>query len=191
MGFSKLALANLRRTPFRAGLTALSVAIIVVAFVLLRSVSAGFTRRVEQTPVNRVVTRNKISWSGPMPMSADEVRQLPGVRYAMGGRWAEFRHPTSGAGFGCTAVQAVPFIAMHYELVAPVEQRKAFVSQRDGIFVSEDLAREWGWKLGQTVHLIEPQYRHDWKFIVSAIFRARDPRRQAARTRGGTRVSLL
>jgi putative ABC transport system permease protein len=173
MGFSKLALANLRRTPFRAGLTATAVAITVVAFLLLRSVSAGFTRRVEQTPVSRVVTRNKISWSQPMPVRyAEEIAQLPGVRYAMGGRWAEFKHPKSSAGFGCSAVQAAPFIAMHYELVSPPEQRRAFVDQRDGIFVSEDLAREWGWRLGQLVHLTDVQSRRDWQFTVSGIFKS-------------------
>lgn len=154
-------------------MTLLAVAITVVAFLLLRSVSAGFTRRVEQTPVNRVVTRNKISWSRSMPVGyAEEVRHLPGVRYAVGVRWADFRYPKSASGFGVSAAQAAPFAVMHQELVSPPEQRRAWVDQRDGAFVSEDLVREFGWHLGQVIHLTETQSRRDVQFTLSGIFKS-------------------
>lgn len=174
MGFTKLALANVRRTPFRGMLTTIAVAVAVIAFLLLRSVSAGFTRRVEQTPVNRVVTRNKISWSRSMPVSyAEEIARLPGVRTAMGGRWADVRLPRGDFDFGCTAVQAAPFIAMHQELVAPPEQRRAFVARRDGAFVSDVMAKQYGWQLGKPIHLRDAQWGRDWQFIVSGIFHSK------------------
>ena len=129
MTLTRLAFANARRSPLRAALTVLAVAISLVAFVLLRTVIANFTEKIRQTPNNRVVTRHKIGWERAMPIHyAEEVRRLPGIDQAMGGRWAGLKHPTNTkVYFDATAVEAKPFIEMHYELVAAPEQKRAFV----------------------------------------------------------------
>jgi len=170
----KLAFRNAGRSPLRALLTCLAVGTSVVAFLLLRSISAGWTERVRQTPNNRVITRNRVGWDQAMPVHyAEAVRKIPGVKQAMGGRWPNFKNPAKeGAWFGATAVQAEPFVAMHYELVAPPEQKQAFIADRRGLLVARELADEFGWKLGDTVHLTATSYGTDWEFHVSAVYQS-------------------
>lgn len=172
MTLARLAFANARRSPLRAALTILAVAISLVAFVLLRSVSANFTEKVRQTPNNRVVTRHKIGWERAMPVRyAAEIAKLPGVKQAMGGRWAGLKHPTNTkVYFDTTAVQAKAFVDMHYELVAPPEQKRAFVENRRGLLVSDELAAIYGWKVGDTVPLEGTFFPGHWQFQVSGIY---------------------
>ena len=174
MNLWKLAFMNARRSPLRALLTCVAVGASVVAFLLLRSLSAGWTERVRQTPNNRVVVRNRIGWDQSMPVHyAEEVRRIPGVKRAMGGRWPNFKNPTKDAAwFGATAVQAAPFAAMHYELVAPPAEKSAWVADRRGIMVARELADEFGWKVGDTVHLVGTFYTGDWEFHVRCVYRS-------------------
>jgi putative ABC transport system permease protein len=174
VNLAKLALRNAWRSPLRAFLTSFAVGSSVVAFLLLRSLSAGWTERIRQTPNNRVVTRNKIGWDQSMPIGyAEEVRHLPGVKHAMGGRWPNFKNPAKeSAWFSATAVEAAPFVAMHFELVAPADEKRAFVADRRGLLVAQELAREFGWKVGDTVHLQGTFYTGDWEFHVSSVYRS-------------------
>jgi len=59
---------------------------------------------------------------------------------------------------------------MHDELAAPAAQKRAFVADRRGIMVSEELTRDFGWRLGDRVHLTGTQYPHDWELDVTCIF---------------------
>ena len=155
-------------------MTAAAVAVTLVAFLLLRTLSANWTERIEQTPNNRVVTRHKIGWGQAMPVRyAEAIRGFPGVKYAMGGRWAPLKHPRNdGTWFDTTAVQAEPFVAMHYELEAPPEQKRAFVEDRRGALVSLELAQQYGWKVGDAIHLRDTEFPMAWEFRVSGIYRS-------------------
>jgi putative ABC transport system permease protein len=153
-------------------LTVLAIAICVIVHVLLRSINATWTERTAQTPDNRVVTRHRIGWDYAMPVHyVDEVAQMPGIRRAMGGSWVELKHPVLETQyFGATAVTADVFAPMHGELAAPAAEKRAFVSNRRGIMVSDELAKVFGWKLGDRVHMKGTQYPHDWELDVSCIF---------------------
>ncbi len=172
MTLARIAFANAKRSPLRATLTVLAVAISLVAFILLRTVIASYTEKIRQTPNNRVVSRHKIGWERAMPVHyAEEVRKLPGVKRAMGGLWAGLKHPTNTkVWLDATAVQAAPFVAMHYELEAPPEQKQAFVENRRGLLVSDELAKLFGWKLGDSVPLEGTFYPGHWQFQISGIY---------------------
>jgi putative ABC transport system permease protein len=167
----KLALRNALRAPLRTALTVLAIAICLVAFLLLESITATWTERVAQTPDNRVVTRQRIGWDHAMPVHyATEIGKLPGIRTSMGGSWVSVKHPRKQTQyFEMTAAFAREFVTMHDELSAPEAQKRAFVNNRRGIIVSDELAREFGWKLGDRVHLTGTQYPRDWEFDVECI----------------------
>ncbi len=171
MSLVRFTLRNSRRAPLRTALTVLAVATTLVAFLLLRSMSRGWTDQVAQTPNNRVVSRHKVSWSQAFPVHyAEEVRKLPGVKDAMGGRWAELKYPkNSDFWFGTTAVEARPFVDMHYELEAPAEQKQAFIANRRGAFVSAELAQQFGWKLGDHIHLEGTFLPGAWDLEIECI----------------------
>jgi putative ABC transport system permease protein len=172
MTLLRLSFRNLGRAKLRGLLTVVSVAVSLVAFLLLRAVSAGWTEQVTQTPNNRVVARHKIGWSQSLPVHyVEEVRSLPGVKQAMGGAWAEFRLPGHERDYvETTAVQARPFVDMHYELVAPREQKEAFVANRRGVMVSEELAAQFGWKLGDRFTVLCTTPEAEWELQVETIY---------------------
>jgi putative ABC transport system permease protein len=135
-------------------MTVLAVAITLVAFVLLRTMSRSWTERVAQTPNDRVVTRHKIGWVPRMPARyAAEIRAVPGIVTAMGGRWAEVKQPgNEREWFDAMAVEAQPFVEMHYEIVAPTAEKAAFVADRQGALISRELAAKHRWKIGSSIH---------------------------------------
>lgn len=174
MGLVKIAVRNAGRSPLRASMTAAAVAVTLLAFLLLRTLSANWTARVEQTPNNRVVTRHKIGWGQSMPVHyAEVIRGFEGVKHAMGGRWAALKHPTNDkTWFDTTAVQAKAFAAMHDELSMPDEQRRAWVEDRRGALVSVELAGHYGWKVGDVIQLKGTEFPGDYELRVSGIYRS-------------------
>ncbi|HTV23163.1 MAG TPA: ABC transporter permease [Polyangiaceae bacterium] len=172
MDLGKLTLRNARRSPFRGMLTIVAVAISLVAFILIRAVSSGWTEQVKQTPANRVVTRHKMGWQGTLPVHyVQSVAGLAGVHRVMGARWAGLSLPGDRmVEFESTAVDAEAFSEMHYELKAPPEQKAEFVADRRGAMVSAELARELGWKVGDILHFKTQEPGQEVVLTVSAIF---------------------
>jgi putative ABC transport system permease protein len=162
---------NAARAKLRGGLTVVAVAITLVAFVLLRSLGAGWRDRIEQTPNDRVVTRHKIGWAGSLPVHyTGVVRQMPGVIRAVGGSAVGLKVPgQEGLFFQSFAIDAKDFVDMHYELSAPAEQKAAFLANRHGALVSAELAKERGWKVGDELHFDTWGSDSKWELTLSAI----------------------
>jgi putative ABC transport system permease protein len=167
-----MAFRNARRSPLRSAMTILAVAVCLVAFLLLRTISSGWTERVAQTPNNRVVTRHRLNYREPLPVHYSKlIGEVPGVDIAMGGRWIGAKLPgDSPVSFQSFAVEAEPFIAMHYELVAPEAQKRAFLSDRRCVMVSKALADELGWKLDGHVHIESSSTTGRWEVVVCGIY---------------------
>ena len=171
MSLFRLTIKNATRAPLRGLLTVVAVAVTLVAFVLLRTLSAGWTERVEQTPSDRVVTRHRLGWGTAMPVHyADEIRKMPGVLRATSARWAGLTLPGDEAErFQSAAIDARVFVDMHYELTAPAEQKEAFVANKRGLLVGSEMAERHGWKVGQQLHFRSREYPGEWDFEISAI----------------------
>jgi putative ABC transport system permease protein len=171
-GFTGLVLQNAKRSPIRGSMTIVAVAISLVAFLLIRTVSAGWTEQVKETPNNRVVTRHKLGWLSTLPIHyVETVRGLAGVRRALAFRWGLMRLPIDKTvEFESAAVEALPFVEMHYELKAPAEQKQAFVENRQGALVSVELAKELGWTVGDIVHFKNGAFPSDIVLTISGIF---------------------
>jgi putative ABC transport system permease protein len=173
-GVAGLVVRNARRSPIRGAMTVIAVAISLVAFLLIRTVSAGWTEQVKETPDNRVIVRHKMGWLGTLPVHyVQRVREFAGVRRAMGASWGNLQLPTDKLiDLGSVAVDAQQFIDMHYELVAPADQKRAFLEDRRAAFVSEELASELGWKLGDIVHFRGTSFPGEMELKIAAIFRS-------------------
>ena len=91
----------------------------------------------------------------------------------MAARFADVALPAQPTLFvGALAVEAQPFIDTFHELIAPPDQEQAFISSRRGAFVSELLARELGWSLGDTLHLTDKRTSRDLELTVVGIYRS-------------------
>lgn len=174
MRFSQMVLRNVRRSPLRACMTVLTVAVMLAAFIFPRTLVEAQEESVRQTPNNRVVLRSKEGWAGWMPYGyADQVREQPGVRYACASRFAALRLPgKDNLFFQSFGTEVEPFLAMHQEVVAPAEQRQAFLANERGAFVSQQLATELGWKLGDRVVFDSRLSPGQWEVEIAGIFRS-------------------
>ena len=171
MSLVRLTTRNARRSPARGVMTVLAVAVAMVAYLLLRTLSANWTDRIEQTPNDRVVARHRIGWAQSLPVRYTEVvRGMEGVVRAVGVRWAGFKLPANeGYRFQSVAVDARDFVEMHYELAAPKADQESFVQTRNGALVSAELASELGWKRGDRVRFQSREYPGEWEISISAV----------------------
>ncbi len=153
-------------------MTVLTVAIMLTAFVFPRSLVHAQRRQVQETPNDRVLVLPKRGWRGGLPRRyTDEVRATEGVRQALGARWAGLKLPgKEDVFFAAQALDVEPFIAMHYELVAPEAQKQAFVADPASIFVGRDLARERGWNVGDRIVFQSRAFPGEWALTVAGIY---------------------
>jgi putative ABC transport system permease protein len=172
MQLVKLSLRNAVRARARALLTIAAVAVSLMTFVLLRSVSAGWSEQVRQTPDDRVVVRHRMGWGRSMPVHyAPEIGELPGVKAVWGVSWAGLVHPVDPRlSFDSAALDALPFVTAQRELEAPPEQRRAFIADRMGAYASRELAEELGWKLGERRRFKTTLLPTDLELTLSGIF---------------------
>jgi putative ABC transport system permease protein len=174
LGFSRLVFRNLYRSPLRAGMTVMTVAIMLAAFIFPRALVEAQEEQVRQTPNNRVNVRPKEGWSGALPLRyADQIRGLPGVRRAYATSVPWLRLPgREKVRFQSKAAEMAPLLAIIDELEAPADQKQSFLADESGAFVSESLAAEQGWKLGDRVVFESRAYPGKWELTILCIFRS-------------------
>ena len=174
MHLGQLALRNVVRSPFRMLMTVITVGVMLTAFMLPRTLVDAQEQALRDAPTNRVLTLPRRGWTGSLPLRyAEEIRSAPGIADAVGLMWAGFKLPAKeNFFFASNAVEARPFIAMHFELVAPEAEKQAFVADDSSAIVSRDLAKELGWKVGDRVVFQHRQYPGDWAVTIACIYDA-------------------
>lgn len=174
MSIPGLAARNLLRNKFRTFLTACGVAVAIVGFVLLRTVIWAWTAQSEDTAVDRIFTRHKVTFVMELPMSHyDEVRSMKEVRCANYQNWFGGKDPNHDQEFFATiACDEKTLFEVYDDLQTPTEQKKAFIEDPQGALVGEKLMQRLGWKLGQTVTLTSQIYPGDWEFHIVGVYRA-------------------
>ena len=81
MTLTGLAVRNLARNKFRVILTALGVAVAIIAFLLLRTVIWAWASGAEWAAKDRVVTRHKVTFVMTLPKRyVEQVKQAPHVK---------------------------------------------------------------------------------------------------------------
>jgi putative ABC transport system permease protein len=173
MHLGQLIVRNAARSPLRTGMTVLTVAIMLTAFVFPRTLVDGQEKAARDAPNDRVIVLPKQGFTVQLPARyGDEVRGMEGVKQATSMRNAGFRLPGNERFFfGSNGVDPVPFLAMHHELVAPEEQKRAFLADDRSAMVAQELARERGWKLGDRLIFESWQVPNvKWEVTISCIY---------------------
>jgi putative ABC transport system permease protein len=172
--FSQLVFRNSVRSPVRALMTVVTVAILLAAFVFPRTLVDAQERQVRDSPNNRIITQPRAGWGRQLPARyGDEIRATPGIRQAVGARWTGFKLPgKDNLFFSAFAMDPQPFISMHHELVAPRAQKEAWLADDKSVIVSVDLAKELGWKLGDRVIFQSRELPGEWPYTVACIYEA-------------------
>jgi putative ABC transport system permease protein len=191
MKFLPYLLKHLRRNWFRTTLTVLAMAMCIFLFCTLQSVLAQVGSLLDSRSANRLVTRNSVSLTFPLPIAyGARIQSVPGVTRVAMSNWFGGSLPAKKEGkaenasssttdwsnfFPNLAVELEPFLAMYPEYQIPPDQYRALVQDQRGCVIGRQLADKFGWKIGDTFYLESfiPTHRKPdgpFEFVVRAIF---------------------
>jgi putative ABC transport system permease protein len=170
----KLLFRNAFRRKLRTLLTLCGLCIAILAFGLLRTVIDAWYAGVAGSSATRLVTRNAISLTFPLPLSyRDRIRTVDGVKTVAHGTWFGGIYIDMKNFFANFAVDAPSFLELYPEYVLPEKERQDFLKDRKGCVVGEKLAKRFGWRVGDTVTLTGTIFPGNWELVIRAIYRGR------------------
>ena len=176
-----LAARNVLRNKFRVALTVAGVAIAVLTFVTLRTVLNAWSST-EAAVKDRIITRHKITFVMTLPKryvqdvaAARGPSGEPLTRVVTWSNWFGGKDPTHEHEFFATlAIDASTYFDVYDEAKVPKDQLDAFMHDRSGAIVGDQLMDKMHWKVGDTVNLDSGIYPTreggPWTFKIDGVY---------------------
>ncbi len=165
------------RRPGRAILLLIQIVSAFTLFGVLQGVSSGTKQAIAATHSDRLYVASRVNPGDPLPIGMMErIRSTPGIRDVT--RRAVFggTYQTPRQGMPVIAVDAEPFFRIFDELQVPPEAIARLASTHTGAIIGSEVARQYGWKVGDRFVLqssvIKRDGSPDWSFDVVGIFNA-------------------
>ncbi|WP_313050778.1 FtsX-like permease family protein [Stenotrophomonas cyclobalanopsidis] len=178
MKYFSLVWAQLFRSRTRTLLTLLSVVAAFLLFGMLDSVRVAFNSGGSVEGANRLVTASRLSITQSLPIRLEtQIRQVDGVRDVAYGMWfgGIYQDPKN---FFPNFSVSPNYFDVYRELQIDPAQLEDWKQTRTGAIVGETLAKQFGWKIGDTIPLqatIFPRGgSNDWPLELKGIFRSKD-----------------
>ena len=176
MKFIPLLWKNLWRKKVRTLVTLVSLFIAFVLFGMLMTIRTAFTFGVDIAGLDRLVLIHKVSLIMPLPVSyLPRLQNTPGVELATHNTWFGGVYQDPSNFFAQIAVEPEPFMKIYPEYKLPPEQMKAWLEDRQGVIVGVDVAKRFGWKLGDRIPLGATIWQpkgggQTWEFNIRGIY---------------------
>ena len=176
MKYRHLIFANLFRKKIRTTLTLGSFAVALFLFGLLATVRGAFNQGLEVAGANRLVVVNKVSIIQPLPISyMDKIARIPGVTLVTHANWFGGVYQDERNFFPQFAIENETYRQMFPEFIVPEEQWNAFVGDREGAVVGENIAQRFHWKVGDRVPIKGTIFPGTWEFNIRGIYKGSRP----------------
>ncbi|MBT8087097.1 MAG: ABC transporter permease [Gammaproteobacteria bacterium] len=186
MKYLRLIWKNAWRKKIRTSLTILSVFVAFLLFALLSALGYAFKGGVDVADAERMIVINKVTLINPLPMSyLNRIAATPGVESVTHSTWFGGYYQDPRNQFGQFPVDPETYIDMYPEVTMPEEQLEAFRKNRTGAIVGQELATQFGWKVGDRIPLqatiwTKKDGGRTWEFDLEGIFSSDDPRGSTA-----------
>lgn len=177
---------NAWRKKLRTSLTILSVLVAFLLFALLSALGYAFKSGADAADAERLVVIDKISIINSLPISyMDRIAAIPGVQNVTHQSWFGGFYQDERQMFPQYPVDAESFMAIYSELELPEEQYEAWLANRTGAVIGENIADQFGFKVGdripiQTTIWTTKDGSQTWEFDIEGIIRNSDPRTNTA-----------
>jgi putative ABC transport system permease protein len=176
MKYVPLIIANLFRKKLRTTLTVGSFAVALFLFGLLVVVRGAFNQGLDVAGADRLVVINKTSIIQPLPVSySDRLAQIPGIKDVTNQSWFGGVYQDEKNFFAQMSIDDATFWTMYPEFSLSPDQRKAFQADREGVVVGAELAKRFGWKIGDRVPIKGTIFPGTWEFNVRGIYHGTRP----------------
>ncbi len=175
MKFLPLLWSSLWRKKIRTIFTLLSIFIAFLLFGLLMTIRGAFSFGVEIAGIDRLVLIHKVSLIMPLPVSyLARLNTTEGVTMATHNTWFGGVYQDPSNFFAQIAVEPEPFMKLYPEYQVPPEQMKAWLADRQGVMVGVDLAKRFGWKVGDRIPIVgtiwQPKQGQVWEFNIAGLY---------------------
>jgi putative ABC transport system permease protein len=172
----KLTWRNTLRHPLRSSLTILGMALAVLAFCLLRTVVAAWYSGVAASSPVRLITRNAISLVFRLPLAYQpKIAAIPGIVNLAYGNWFGGIYIDERNFFPQFAVYLPKYLEIHPEYVISSDQKLELFQDRRSCAAGRQLAKRYGWRLGDVIVLRGTIFPGEYRFVLKAIYTGRDP----------------
>ena len=163
---------GLWRKPTRTVLTALSLTVAFVLFMLLRALSAAFTGGASLPGVHRLLVDAKYAMTDNLPLAAVQtVRAIPGVAEGSNAQmsWFGGYYQDPAHAFAKAPVDHTRYFRIFPELVIADDVLARFQTSRRAVVVPDAMADEYGWRTGDLVPIVgdiwpKSDGSWDWEF---------------------------
>ena len=175
MKFMPLLWSSLWRKKIRTIFTLLSVFVAFLLFGLLMTIRGAFSFGVDIAGLDRLVLIHKVALIMPLPVSYKErLAATEGVAIASHQTWFGGVYQNPANFFAQMVVEPEPFMKIYPEFVIPDDQVKAWLADRQGAIVGVDLAKRFGWKVGDRIPITgtiwQPKQGQTWEFNVVGMY---------------------
>ena len=175
MKFLPLLWSSLWRKKIRTIFTLLSIFVAFLLFGLLMTIRGAFAFGVDIAGIDRLVLLHKVSLIMPLPVSyLPRLNTTEGVTLATHNTWFGGVYQEPSNFFAQIAVEPEPFMKLYPEYQVPPEQMKAWLADRQGVMVGVDLAKRFGWKVGDRVPIVgtiwQPKQGQVWEFNIAGLY---------------------
>lgn len=184
MKYLFLVWSGMWRKPTRAALILLQVVIAFTLFGVLQGLDTGIKQAVAKAHANRMYVLSAVSSGDSLPFSLlSQIERVPGVEAVSyeGGLGGTYQNPDQQV--SAEAVDAATFARIFTEVEIPPAQLEALAHTRTGAIAGEQLARRYGWKIGQRIPIESPLTQRDgsrdWNFDIVGFFSEPDNPDQA------------
>ena len=159
MRYLPLIFKNCWRNKRRTTLTVISIGVSMCLLgVLIALFHAFYLSDPPAEEALRLVVRNKISLTVPIPLSyRASIQHIPGVREVMisnwfGGMYRDNRDPKNM--FARFAIEPEKLFTIYGEFRIPEDQKREFLRDRTGCVVGRDLMKTFNFQVGDKIHIV-------------------------------------
>ncbi|HEX6163307.1 MAG TPA: FtsX-like permease family protein [Vicinamibacterales bacterium] len=175
MKFLPLLWSSLWRKKIRTIFTLLSVFVAFLLFGLLMTIRGAFSFGVDIAGLDRLVIIHKVSLIMPLPVSYKErLAATEGVATVSHQTWFGGVYQDPANFFAQMVVEPEPFMKIYPEFKIPEDQVKAWLADRQGAIVGVDLAKRFGWKIGDRIPITgtiwQPKQGQVWEFNIVGMY---------------------
>jgi len=176
----RLVRRNLLRHPIRAFLTFGFAVLALFLFVFLRSVVTTLDSALKGAVANRIVVQSATSLFVYMPESyRPRIEAVDGVESVCPWNWFGGYYQSERNRFAQFASDLPTLIRQYPEFVIVAGSTADLLADRQGCLVGEDVANQFGWKVGTRVPITATIYAakkdEAWEFDIRAIYRSSKP----------------
>jgi putative ABC transport system permease protein len=167
------------RNKRRSILTVLSIMFSLLLLTLMMSIwHAFYIDKGSAESAQRLVTRHRVSLTQSMPgFYREKIRAIPGVVAVapnnwFGGQYKDAKPENFFAQFGTDPDEILKIFT---DFKIPPDQVLAWQRDRAGVIVDDQLAKKFGWKLGDKIVLKGTIYPVDLELTIRGIYTAPEP----------------